>query len=199
MTSSASYTTAVPFVSVFYYQSYYSVRMLLQGHSGIRLDYWLLLEVTIMCLFIRWSRYSPWESPDLKVDYGWKKMVEPVMDLYVAVTDGSSVETKETALVWHYEGTDPVFGPSQAKELRDHLSDVLAKEPVSVRSGYNIVEVNPQVRQHLTISRANLFRLDSYWYYTPLLIICTLCVWAQAKTKRTSLEIPPVAVAINQV
>ena len=96
------------------------------------------------------------------VDYDWKNIVEPVMKHYCDVTDGSYIEAKETALVWHYEEADPVFGSSQAKELQDHLRDVLAKEPVSVKSGHQIVEVNPQVRQHLIISRASL--LDSYWY-----------------------------------
>ncbi|XP_066352967.1 alpha,alpha-trehalose-phosphate synthase [UDP-forming] 5-like [Miscanthus floridulus] len=94
--------------------------------------------------FTRWSRDSPWESPNMLVDYDWKKIVEPVMKQYCDVTDGSYIEAKETALVWHYEEADPVFGSSQAKELQDHLRDVLAKEPVSVKSGHQIVEVNPQ-------------------------------------------------------
>jgi hypothetical protein len=99
------------------------------------------------------------------VDYDWKNIVEPVMKHYCDVTDGSYIEAKETALVWHYEEADPVFGSSQAKELQDHLRDVLAKEPVSVKSGHQIVEVNPQVRQHLIISRASSL-LDSYCYTT---------------------------------
>jgi len=134
------------------------------------------------------------------------------MKHYCDVTDGSYIEAKETALVWHYEEADPVFGSGQAKELQDHLRDVLAKEPVSVKSGHQIVEVNPQVRQHQIISRASL--LDSYWYTTlyhsrkggHILSCSASSVWAavslsyaQAKTKRTSLEIPPVAVVINQV
>jgi len=113
------------------------------------------------------------------VDYDWKKIVEPVMKQYCDVTDGSYIEAKETALVWHYEEADPVFGSSQAKELQDHLRDVLAKEPVSVKSGHQIVEVNPQVRQHLRISRASL--LDSYCLIVlekgphPILL-CIVCV-----------------------
>ncbi|CAL5012763.1 unnamed protein product [Urochloa decumbens] len=94
--------------------------------------------------FTRWNRDSPWESPDLVVGLDWKNIVEPVMKHYADATDGSYIEAKETALVWHYEEADPDFGSCQAKELQDHLLSVLAKEPVSVKSGNKIVEVNPQ-------------------------------------------------------
>ncbi|XP_062193000.1 probable alpha,alpha-trehalose-phosphate synthase [UDP-forming] 9 [Phragmites australis] len=94
--------------------------------------------------FTRWSRDSPWESSKLVLDFDWKNTAEPVMKYYADATDGSYIEVKETALVWHYENADPDFGSSQAKELQDHLRDVLAKEPVSVKSGHQIVEVNPQ-------------------------------------------------------
>ena len=60
-------------------------------------------------------------------------------------TDGSSIEIKESALVWHHQEADPDFGTWQAKELLDHLENVLANEPVAVKRGQQIVEVNPQV------------------------------------------------------
>ncbi|CAN6461018.1 unnamed protein product [Victoria cruziana] len=66
------------------------------------------------------------------------------MKLYTETTDGSSIEAKESALVWHYRYADPDFGSCQAKELLDHLESVLANEPVSVKSGQHIVEVKPQ-------------------------------------------------------
>ncbi|XP_062196157.1 probable alpha,alpha-trehalose-phosphate synthase [UDP-forming] 9 [Phragmites australis] len=94
--------------------------------------------------FTRWGRDSPWESSKLAVDFDWKNIAEPVMEHYADATDGSYIEVKETALVWHYEEADPDFGSCQAKELQDHLRNVLAKEPVSVKSGHQIVEVNPQ-------------------------------------------------------
>ena len=72
-------------------------------------------------------------------------MAEPVMKLYTEVTDGSYIETKESALVWHHQDAGPDFGSSQAKEMLDHLESVLANEPVSVKSSQHIVEVKPQV------------------------------------------------------
>lgn len=93
----------------------------------------------------RWSRDSPWESCNLTADFDWKKIAEPVMRLYTEATDGSYIERKESALVWHHQEADPDFGSCQGKELLDHLKSVLANEPVVVKRGHHIVEVNPQV------------------------------------------------------
>lgn len=68
------------------------------------------------------------------------------MRLYTECTDGSYIEAKESALVWHFRDADPDFGSWQAKELLDHLESVLANEPVAVKSGQHIVEVKPQVK-----------------------------------------------------
>lgn len=100
----------------------------------------------------RWTRESEWESSSLVVDFGWKKIAEPVMQLYTETTDGSSIESKESALVWHYQYADPAFGAFQAKEMLDHLENVLANEPVVVKRGNDIVEVKPQVNIILYVS-----------------------------------------------
>ena len=81
-------------------------------------------------------------------DFCWKEVVEPVLKRYTESTDGSYIEVKESALVWHYQDADPDFGSWQAKELLDHLESVLANEPVSVKSGQQIIEVKPQVGLH---------------------------------------------------
>ncbi|WOL08600.1 putative alpha,alpha-trehalose-phosphate synthase [Canna indica] len=94
--------------------------------------------------FTRWSKDAPWESCMLAADFDWKKIAEPVMRLYMEATDGSSIEPKESGLVWHHQEADPDFGSWQAKELLDHLENVLANEPVAVKRGQHIVEVNPQ-------------------------------------------------------
>lgn len=73
------------------------------------------------------------------------KIAEPVMQLYTESTDGSSIEAKESALVWHHQDADPDFGSTQAKEMLDHLTSVLANEPVSVKRGESVVEVKAQV------------------------------------------------------
>ncbi|XP_057952113.1 probable alpha,alpha-trehalose-phosphate synthase [UDP-forming] 9 [Malania oleifera] len=93
---------------------------------------------------MRWSRMSNWESSPFAADFDWKRVAEPVMKLYTETTDGSCIEAKESALVWHHQDADPDFGSFQAMELLDHLENVLANEPVVVTRGRQIVEVKPQ-------------------------------------------------------
>lgn len=93
--------------------------------------------------------------------------MQPVMKLYTETTDGSTIEDRETALGWCYEDSDPDFGSCQAKELLDHLESVLANEPVTVKSGQNIVEVKPQV-QSLT------FIFTVQWFLIFILFSSTI-------------------------
>ncbi|CAL5197032.1 unnamed protein product [Lathyrus oleraceus] len=94
--------------------------------------------------FLRWNSDSEWETSHLSADLDWKQIVEPVMQSYTEATDGSNIEIKESALVWHHQDADPDFGSCQAKELLDHLESVLANEPALVKRGQHIVEVKPQ-------------------------------------------------------
>ena len=93
----------------------------------------------------RWSRAAEWEVSSLGQCSEWKLIADPIMHVYMETTDGSSIERKESALVWHYQNTDHDFGSCQAKELVGHLERVLANEPVVVKRGHQIVEVKPQV------------------------------------------------------
>ncbi|KAK1352741.1 UDP-Glycosyltransferase / trehalose-phosphatase family protein [Heracleum sosnowskyi] len=94
--------------------------------------------------FLRLHKNAEWETCAPVVDCSWKQIAEPVMKLYTETTDGSTIEDKETSTVWCYEDADPDFGSCQAKELHNHLDSVLANEPVTVKSGQNVVEVKPQ-------------------------------------------------------
>lgn len=94
--------------------------------------------------FIRWNEASKWELSSIPVDSKWKEIAEPVMNIYTDATDGSWIESKEIALVWHYQSADPLFGSSQANELMSHLEKLLVNEPVMVKKGDHIVEIKPQ-------------------------------------------------------
>ncbi|KAM3255592.1 hypothetical protein ACQJBY_048674 [Aegilops geniculata] len=105
----------------------------------------ILLDYDGTLLFLaRRTRDEQWQINNQCSEFGWMQMAEPVMNLYTEATDGSYIETKESALVWHHQDADPGFGSAQAKEMLDHLESVLANEPVSVKSGQHIVEVKPQ-------------------------------------------------------
>ncbi|KAL2502365.1 hypothetical protein Fot_36213 [Forsythia ovata] len=94
--------------------------------------------------FTRWTKSSDWESCGLTMEFDWRKIALPVMEHYTEATDGSWIEQKESALVWHHQDAGHDFGSWQAKELLDHLESVLANDPVVVKRGQHIVEVNPQ-------------------------------------------------------
>ncbi|KAJ4951404.1 hypothetical protein NE237_028236 [Protea cynaroides] len=94
--------------------------------------------------FMRLNQEEEWETCVPVMDFHWKEIAEPVMQLYTEATDGSAIENNESTLVWHYQYADPDFGSCQAKELLDHLENGLANEPVSVESGQHVVEVKPQ-------------------------------------------------------
>ncbi|PSC69557.1 trehalose phosphate synthase [Micractinium conductrix] len=87
---------------------------------------------------------SEWLVQDPEARFGWKDIVQPILQLYTESTDGSFIEVKDSALVWHYRDADPDFGSWQAKELLDHLEGVLSNEPIEVVPGQTIVEVKPQ-------------------------------------------------------
>jgi len=84
-----------------------------------------------------------WET-HLQVEPTWHDVVLPVLEHYTECTDGSYLEKKESALVWHYQDTDPDYGSWQAKELLDHLDSALANQPVEAVKGNGIIEVRPQ-------------------------------------------------------
>ncbi|KAI5059312.1 hypothetical protein GOP47_0025631 [Adiantum capillus-veneris] len=117
--------------------------------------------------FNRRHQDGEWELPIRLSDFSWKEVVEPVLKRYTESTDGSSIEAKESALVWHYQDADPDFGSWQAKELLDHLESMLANKPVAVKSGHHIVEVKPQgvskgiVAEELLLSMGSKHQADA--------------------------------------
>jgi trehalose 6-phosphate synthase/phosphatase len=44
---------------------------------------------------------------------------------YTSHTDGSWIEDKEFAIVWHYARADPEYGKMQATELQKYLIRVI--------------------------------------------------------------------------
>lgn len=108
--------------------------------------------MSLFTLSCRWDGKSSWETNHVATDFAWKSIVEPVMRSYTEATDGSQMEIKESAMVWHYRDADLDFGSSQAKALLGHLESILSKDPVVVKKGQCIVEVKPQVNLLLYFS-----------------------------------------------
>jgi trehalose 6-phosphate synthase/phosphatase len=100
---------------------------------------------------IRRPGTARWQELDGSADYGWKKQISRLLDLYTTSTPGSFVEEKRTGLVWHYRKSDPEFGRFKATELTEELAALVANDPVQIRHGRKIVEV---ASAHVTKGRA---------------------------------------------
>jgi trehalose 6-phosphate synthase/phosphatase len=88
----------------------------------------------------RSSADVPWTTRD-HVELGWLPRVEALLRRIEAEVDGSEVERKPCALAWHYRMVDADYGEWRARELRLHLEEQLAGEPVEILLGRKVVEV----------------------------------------------------------
>ncbi|KAG0583631.1 hypothetical protein M758_3G151200 [Ceratodon purpureus] len=119
-----------------------------------------------------WDRFNATEREMPSMSFEWKLVAQPVMELYTESTDGSYIEKKESALVWHHRYADPDFGSWQAKELQDHLESVLANEPVTVKSGAQIVEVTPQGVSKGVVVEKLLLMMEREHGSLPDMVLC---------------------------
>jgi trehalose 6-phosphate synthase/phosphatase len=83
-----------------------------------------------------------WERPDHNLKYAWKDKLLPILRVYEQATPGSMVEEKASAIVWHYRKADEEFGEWKASRLTQELSALGANQPIKVRHGKKMVEVN---------------------------------------------------------
>ncbi len=92
-----------------------------------------------------------WQRLDLSTD-DWVEPVRAVMSQFVDRFPGSSIEAKETAIVWHYRQvhTDDIEG--QAIELAAQLRNVVSSVPLTVIQGSKVIEVKPALHSKGTVA-----------------------------------------------
>jgi trehalose 6-phosphate synthase/phosphatase len=56
-----------------------------------------------------WHTLRPW------ADHSWLALALPILKQYQESTDGSYIEVKQSAVVWHYRDADPDFGNWQVR------------------------------------------------------------------------------------
>lgn len=98
-------------------------------------------------VYYKWPSSDLWQNDVSVKDFEWKKAVKQLMKAYTERTDGTYIEPKESALVWHYEGADPEYGKMQASELAKYLQKVVEgwHGVEVVKYDYNrILEVKPK-------------------------------------------------------
>lgn len=108
-------------------------------------------------MFISWplslsnsGKKRVWETlvPDQDRQGSWRSIAITIMDVYTSRTHGSYIEETEMKVLWQYRDADPEFGYLQARELEDHLSNVLRTYSVDILHGGveegGFVEVRPK-------------------------------------------------------
>jgi trehalose 6-phosphate synthase/phosphatase len=111
--------------------------------------------------FVRWPGSEQWQVTHSVKANEWKPIALELIQQYTDCTDGSYVEDKESAIVWHYEAADPEYGRMQASELAKFLESVLSLYHVDVvKYDYNrILEVKPRGVNKGVTTKAILQRL----------------------------------------
>ena len=92
----------------------------------------------------RWSKTTKFQTMDAHFNLSWMDTAGEIMQVYTRRTTGSYIENKKFARLWRYSDADPDYGPLQAREMVDHLNNVLANFPVIVIKGKGYVEVRPE-------------------------------------------------------
>lgn len=113
-------------------------------------------------MYISWPEPTSWSSvKSLKKkkkrhwdtlvpisDRTWRSLTMSIMEVYASRTHGSYIEETEMKVLWQYRDADLEFGYLQARELEDHLSNVLRQYPVDILHGGveegGYVEVRPK-------------------------------------------------------
>jgi len=84
-----------------------------------------------------------WEQIIESFNDEWKDLAHAIVETYAMRTNGSYVQKKGSSIVWRFEEADLEFGSLQAKEMREHLDNLLQGYPVSVHVGKGYVEIKP--------------------------------------------------------
>jgi trehalose 6-phosphate synthase/phosphatase len=104
-------------------------------------------------MFISWPpkekvKKRIWETLVPITDRTWRSLAMAIMEVYASRTHGSYIEETEMKVLWQYRDADLEFGYLQARELEDHLSNVLRSFPVDILHGGmeegGYVEVRPK-------------------------------------------------------
>lgn len=74
---------------------------------------------------------------------GWKAQIEPIVEIYAAKTEGSFVEEKNQAIVWHYRKSSPFYAQKNLTILKRVLRPELKRLGLKAYDGSKILEIKP--------------------------------------------------------
>lgn len=85
---------------------------------------------------------KPWKMIDLP-EADWKKNVRSLLEYYVDRTPGSSIEEKQTSLVWHYRSVKSQIAEVRANQLHEALINLSDDHNLRVIGGNAVIEIIP--------------------------------------------------------
>jgi len=86
------------------------------------------------------TRGEAWQTP-VPTETDWKRVIRPILELYVDRTPGSLLEEKDYSLVWHCRKSEPDLAKLRTQELTDALTSMTANLNIGVFEGSKIVEI----------------------------------------------------------
>jgi len=92
----------------------------------------------------------------------WLETARTTMERHVRRLPRSSIEEKETSLVWHYRNVETESGEREAGTLRDELDEALDSSDATVVMGARIVEVrNAAIHKGLIVDQVRAEHRDA--------------------------------------
>lgn len=101
-----------------------------------------------------------WQRLDLSTD-DWVEPVRSLLNQYLERFPGSFIETKETAIAWHYRRVESDDVETQAVDLANQLRAMHSATPLTVIQGSKVVEVKPALHSKGTVA-ASLYEQATY-------------------------------------
>jgi trehalose 6-phosphate synthase/phosphatase len=87
-----------------------------------------------------------------KIDNEWKKLLQPVLEKYAALTPGAKVEVKPHSLVWHYRAASPYHAQKYGVIIKRVLRPTLKKYGLELLQGNKVLEIkNPRITKGMAI------------------------------------------------
>ncbi len=118
--------------------------VLISGRRKDDLTLWFeRLGMTLVAEYGAWVRAADkgaWQTTT-PLDTRWKDRVRPIIQRFVNRVPGSTLEEKETSVVWHFRRVDLNTGAIASRELIDTLTNLTANLELVVYIGNRSVEV----------------------------------------------------------
>ncbi|CAL1698983.1 unnamed protein product [Somion occarium] len=118
--------------------------------------------------FIREPGSKIWANFTENLDMSWMDEVLEIFKYYTERTTGSQIETKKSAITWHYRSSDPEWGLFQCRQCQDLLENNLArKRPIEVLVGKKNLEVRP-----IAVNKGEIVKRILYFHPDAEFIFC---------------------------